>query len=299
MAVVRLLLRLVLLAPAACRLSQRHSWSELWNASTVSAAQDGLHLGREHKTTTPEQLIVVHVGKTGGTTLKDLLLDTTDRSIVQWPRHSICIKKMAACSVNPHAKYIFLVRSPVHRYVSGWLERYKVRGEDEMGDDEKEAFTRFQTPNKLACALYSKDAEEQRRAQAAIQGIKHTGRDINAYMGGLENLRQCTDQVVWVGRTEHFDDDYLVLIKKLQALGVVTGHPKKHFGRDRVQPAEYNSLTELGRCAVESLHRWYEKDYEIIRYLAHVGLVDASYPGDVAAADAPPSLGQVAEYWAS
>lgn len=231
----------------------------------------------------------LHIGKTGGSTLRNEFAHTVDLQRAEMLGHSWSQQATATCSTRqPRNKYVFFVRAPVSRYVSAYISRLDYGAPGKPGPDwsaeEKAAFEAFTSPDELGCALGSSNYTTRRAAQAAIMTIGHTSLDLERYWNGIDNLRKCSDQVWFVGRTEYFDDDLDTLRRKLGEENVMLG---KGFTKlaEHTQPAKYDNLTKLSSCAVKNLRLWYHKDYEIIDYLASIGKLPASYPDEVRLAD--------------
>lgn len=246
-------------------------------------------------------LIFIHVGKTGGTDVKYQLDGHVTKNVLLLG-HNDSQYVLSHCQEYPEARFVIFIRSPVHRYVSAWLSRYTQGMPDYFSPwspEERFAFTRFTTPSSLACALKSSEPDVRADAVRSIMAIKHTRCDLHWYAGSQENLAKCMDRFAFVGRTEHFKWDMKRFRRLLGAQNLVstefkhTSNLQKH-----ASDPSLDALRDMDACAVEGVHEWYSKDYEIIEQLVNQSLVAPSYIKEMMAADAAPKSG-VARYWQS
>lgn len=231
----------------------------------------------------------LHIGKTGGSTIHQEFQDAVDLDRTVMFGHNPTEVATRNCSERPNTKYIFFVRAPIARFISGWISRFVFGLEPDalypVTPEEIESFKTFKSPDQLGCALGSTNATTREAALRSIHAIQHTRQDLNWYWHGIDNVRACHDQIFFVGRTEHLDEDVDDLASRLRAEHVLQNnithlhvHSLSH---------QYDGLRELGPCAVQHLREYYRRDYDIIDYLASVGLLPASYPDEVESIDEP------------
>jgi len=272
---------------------------------------------------------ILHIPKAGGSSLqsvyddiflpkKALILDHPDSALFMKLRNS------GAMPAPPYKDIVFVVRAPVHLFVSAWLSTYR-RGCDPEKDprckswaeddnveglddfyksrfkvpwkrDERAAMELFPTPDALACNLSSDVPGVAAQAANGMNSINHACDDISYYLGGLDGIQKSVSQVLFVGRTEHLNDDYKNLTSLLSARNSFSAEPAQELPRvhsnDDIDP-EFKSLS---RCAVQNLHKWYAEDYKIIDFLRAQGLLEKSYVDEVLAMDAAPLEGQRLQY---
>merc|ERR1712113_29995 len=102
------------------------------------------------------------------------------------------------------------------------------------------------------------------------------------FLGGLRNLADCpAGAFAFVGRTEHFDEDFAHLVAALQARGALMGTLPLRLRPAHVMPQRLAHLRHLGECARENLRHWYHEDYEIISHLIYIGALPASYAAEI------------------
>mmetsp|Transcript_87296 Transcript_87296/g.159556 ORF Transcript_87296/g.159556 Transcript_87296/m.159556 type:complete len:390 (+) Transcript_87296:269-1438(+) len=275
------------------------------------------------------EIKILHIPKAGGSALqsvyddiflpkKALILDHPDSALLMKLRNS------GAMPAPPYKDIVFVVRAPVHQFVSGWLSTYR-RGCDPAKDlrckswakddnveglddyykstmkfpwfpGERASMELFPTPDALACNLSSDAPGVAAQAANGMNSINHACDDISYYLGGLDGIQKSVSQVLFVGRTEHLNDDYKNLTLLLSARNSFSAEPAQELPRvhsnDDIDP-EFKSLS---RCAVQNLHKWYAEDYKIIDFLRAQGLLEKSYVDEVLAMDAAPLEGQRLQY---
>jgi len=212
------------------------------------------------------------------------------------------------------------VRAPVHRFVSAWLSTYlkdcdgqadpscvtwkenpnEVLNESAhtqpYGPAAKRSFDLFPTPDDLACSLSSGNASVAAEAALGMRSLGHVRRDLKYYLGGLQGIQAVAPQIRFVGRAEHFDDDYRYLTSLLVARHAFSETPDQEAPSTHASDLADPKFKQLSSCAVLNLHKWYAEDYQIIRFLSSHGLIDHSYPVEVNDLDAAPPEGQYKEF---
>ena len=115
----------------------------------------------------------LHIGKTGGTAMKEALTPHAKSGdwLIKLHGHNVTLENVPAGE-----GVIFFLRDPLTRYVSGFYSRQR-QGHPRYfypwSSDEKTAFERFATPNQLALALSDENVETRAAAQKAHGGT-HT-----------------------------------------------------------------------------------------------------------------------------
>ena len=158
---------------------------------------------------------------------------------------------------------MFLVRDPVERFISGFnsrLRQGKPRYDTPWDDAERVAFAAFTSPDQLVHALALDDADERASAERAMRSIRHVK---TSYWDWFENeayLRSRLDDLLLIGRTERLADDFerlreaLTLPDDVQLPDDAVGsHRSPRTGEPSLEPD-----------AVETLRRWYARDYDFI-----------------------------------
>jgi len=321
--------------PLQCPMTGLPLKSPPWYASmfTTEAALEANNLSKVSFSSVfgiPEpETKILHIGKTGGSAFQSVYEDIflPRKAVILHHPDSVLFMKLrnsGAMPAPPYKDIVFVVRAPVHLFVSAWLSTYrrgcdpekdlrckswakddKVEGLDDFYksqerspwySSERASMELFPTPDALACNLSSDVPGVAAQAANGMNSIHHACDDISYYLGGLDGIQKSVSQVLFVGRTEHLNDDYKKLTLLLSARNSFSAEPAQELPRvhsnDDIDP-EFKSLS---RCAVQNLHKWYAEDYKIIDFLRAQGLLEKSYVDEVLAMDAAPLEGQRLQY---
>lgn len=201
-------------------------------------------------------LHLLHIGKTGGTALRDALSEELRLGQVRMFGH-----KAGLADVPPGEPVGFVVRDPVDRFVSGFnsrLRRGRPRMDNPWSESERKAFERFPTPNDLAEALSSDDADELAAARQAIDDIDHTGMHLAPFFGSIEEMVARARDIVWVATLPTLAEDFERL---KQWLGVTAPQLPQDDIRAHRNPTSQS--THLSARGADNVRRWYGRDYEV------------------------------------
>ena len=202
----------------------------------------------------------LHIGKTGGTAIKHVLRDyqTHYNFIIYLHKHNFILR-----DIPKNEKFIFFVRDPVDRFISGFYSRLR-QGQPKYfspwSDGESRAFFHFKTPNELALALYSNHANIKVKAQNAMTNIQHIRDSFwNWFEDSEKFLNRAPDVFFW-GSQENLNQDFELLKEKLN-LPKDIGLPKENINAHK-NPTDLDKFLESK--AISNLKSWYKKDYEFI-----------------------------------
>lgn len=206
----------------------------------------------------------LHVGKTGGTAVKEAL-----RPHRRGPEHHLLLHGHATTLADVPAgeNFVFFLREPVSRFVSGFRSRQRQglpRHDVPWSDAERVAFERFSEPEDLALALYHPDAELREAAAAAMRSIQHVRDDYGHWFGTLEMFRRREHDILHVGFQETLDRDFSLLRNKLGLPATVT-LPGDDLRAHR-DPRGKGALEPLGQEARARLADWYATDVAFYEY---------------------------------
>ena len=198
----------------------------------------------------------LHIGKTGGTAVKAALQPHAEagRFFIHLHEHETFLK-----DVPPGERAIFFLRDPITRFVSGFnsrLRQGKPRYSVPWTPAEKIIFWRFATPNALALALSSANAEERAAAENAMRGIRHVREHFAQWFGGEQDFLARRGDIVFIGFQESLTAAFEKLKMKLglpASVALPTGDVAAHK-----TPEHFDQ--KLEPQAVENLKRWYADD---------------------------------------
>jgi hypothetical protein len=199
----------------------------------------------------------VHIGKTGGTSIKGALRAAKRAGAcpdVQLNKHTFTMKDLADGDTC-----FFAVRDPVARYVSGFYSRLRQgqpRYDRPWSADEAVAFGHYSTPRELANALAARTPESRH----AMESITHLRRPLRYWLGKPGQLRERSGSIVYIARQETLSDDWARL-RTLLAVPDGIGLPDDSRKAHRRPSTDDNGLDDVGRAAVEA---WYAEDYELL-----------------------------------
>lgn len=222
-----------------------------------------------HVTQSTDTVHFVHIGKTGGTAFKDAIKQ-------KLPDNWICSGKSTPPSDDsipllfyghghgfnvgdgsPGDKYIFFVRDPVERWVSGFLSRLRQGCPSHCHRHNKEDkwFRIFPIPNALAEALVPGNST----ATKANDVLRHTRDGFEHY---LKHLKKYKDDILMVGQMHSAFHD---INRFLHMYGIPPlVHPIDFVHHNPKSLHNLTNLSHLGRC---NLEEWLTKDYEIMDFL--------------------------------
>lgn len=202
----------------------------------------------------PERIHFLHVGKTGGTALKEALTQFPSMFEVELHQHDFTLAQVPAGE-----QYFFFLRHPVSRFVSGFNSRLR-KGRPRYGVEwsvgEAEAFGRFPTPDALALALFSASSGERQAAWDAMAAIQHVRNSVFDWFGDEVAFEARLDDLLFVGSQPCLNSDFRHL-KSILKLPADAALPDDAVVTHRSLPSQANELSER---AVGNLRSWYARD---------------------------------------
>ncbi|MBK6621200.1 MAG: sulfotransferase family 2 domain-containing protein [Saprospirales bacterium] len=209
-----------------------------------------------------KKLHFIHIGKTGGTAVKEALKfhRITPKYVLFFYRHDFSLK-----DVPTGEKAFFFLRDPVQRYFSAFSDRKRKglpRYYGPWSPEEEEAFSRFQSAEELASALGSSDPDLREHAEKAMKGIFHVQTHFWDWFGSREYFLSRLEDIVYVGFQESLEEDFARL-KQL------TGLPRELRLPEDETMAHRNTSSKsqfLSPESVENIRRWYRSDYEFMAF---------------------------------
>jgi hypothetical protein len=203
---------------------------------------------------------VLHVGKTGGTAVKEALRPhrSTGTFLLEFHLHGTTLS-----DIPRGEKVVFFVRDPISRFVSAFCSRLR-RGRPKYFTKwtkrEKAAFMEFETPNRLALAIESEFEDERKRARRAMRSIHHVR---SSYWDWFKNERHFLSRlndIIFIGSQETLADDFEKLKARLglpDDVQLPDDDVKAHRNTTKID-------TKLDERAKANLRKWYERDYQFM-----------------------------------
>jgi hypothetical protein len=215
-------------------------------------------------------LTLIHIGKTGGTTIKELL------KIKQYHNNK---------NYNFKNNFIIWIRNPIARFVSAFNMSYinvnfkdyiknvnkledtdvlvKIRIREYLSKQTNYIFSKkydelvkfFKTANNLAEGLSSNDITIREKAEKLMNSpLEHINKGIGWYLNNGKFVRNHNSNIIFVGRQETMDED-------IERLGVLL---KKELKSDKIKINNYSSKESkyLSPLAIENIVNYYkDSDY--------------------------------------
>jgi len=206
----------------------------------------------------------IHVGKAGGTALKETLAAHLGESRYDIVLHT---HPFSFGGALPGEKVFCVLRDPLERFVSAFNYRLREGRPYQYApwtSDEALAYAAFATPDALGCALSSEDPRIRARAHSAMVSIRHVRDSYWRWFDSSEYMRSRIDDlllIMWL------PDLSVTLPRLLELLGLPDSINM------RVDEAQANRSPEgvgrqLSDAAVRNLRLWYGADYALVDYCA-------------------------------
>lgn len=200
----------------------------------------------------------LHIGKTGGTSLKKLVKQHEITTIGDGRRlvmHSHSTTLYDVLGKNRRNEAAFFLRDPLARFVSGFNSRLREGApiaHIPWKPGERIAFQHFPTPNDLAEALSSRNQVHQDRAFSAMDAMIHTRMHFSEWLRSPEYLESRIERILFVGFQETYAED---VGRFFEILGLGSDVTPEHF-----HEAPTTSERTLSALAQQNLRRWYADD---------------------------------------
>ena len=210
-------------------------------------------------------LNIIHIGKTGGSAIRESIKDLVGKKTP----HGKLVLSGHSGRLSTEDKFIFVIRNPVDRYVSAYLSGYREgspRNHIPWSPQEKKYFRMFPTPNKLAEELF-KNSE----ANEAMKNLRHVNAPLSSFLGSTENIEKCKKNILFVGSTENLDEDFLKICDYIgTSVKLVTNDLMTHK-----TPKKYDKLKKLTAGAIKNIKKYYKEDYGIIKKIHELNFIDS------------------------
>ena len=225
--------------------------------------------GTQHLSIRYPLITFIHVGKTGGQTVQNELRKHLNPRFKSYHRRKVN-------EIHPDTLYVTWIRNPIDRFVSAFYWRYyliKKSGKARVVsfeiplEDELAIIEKYGTPNNLAELLFE-DTREGKRARRDMCYIGHVCMDVSWYLNKGEFLREHQDQFLFVGMTEHLQED-MAQLSTLLNMDLTDIAEDKHVN----DSSEYDKT--LSPKAKRNLAKFFSNDYRVFDIMVEMGLLDA------------------------
>lgn len=209
----------------------------------------------------------IHIGKTGGNSLKDLLLPYQDAELVEKIHlpHRITLKE--ALAIQKDITVCFALREPSERFVSAFWSRLsngRPRNNSLWSTEEAAAFQWFQTPNELAEALYCKDARLYSASRFAFSAISHLKYNYAHCFGSVANFDKLKDRIFMAWDLSEFNQRRAEF---LEHLGLPLANLSSTPIHSHMRSSGPSSVDELSHLAVRNLREFWRQDFALYDHI--------------------------------
>jgi len=206
----------------------------------------------------------LHIGKTGGTSLKKMVKKHDVRRTGDGRRlvmHSHAMRLPDVLGRHRKNTAAFFLRDPVARFVSGFNSRLREGAPIAYipwKPAEVIAFKNFPTPNDLAEALSANRQLIQHQAFSAMSAMVHSRMHFTYWLRDIDYLESRLAKIEFIGFLETYNEDAERLVGRLEL-------------PDSVRPEHYHEapstaskqMSDKGRA---NLEHWYAEDIAILRW---------------------------------
>lgn len=219
----------------------------------LRAAIPGI-VARQIRAGAEPSLAVLHVPKTGGTSLSGLIAAMRKRGMRAplYLPHRIGLAEVEA--FLPETRLIVIRRDPLERMASGFqsrLRRGRPRYDIPWTAREEAAFAAFADAPAFFRALISKEPERVAAARRAVRAIVHLRRGYAAYFGSAARVREAAARFALIGEIGAMER---VVARMAALLGEDPAAATAFYRADHVAPvggsAALAGLTKRERAAL-------------------------------------------------
>lgn len=233
-------------------------------------------------------IVLIHIGKTGGSYIKQKLTYNYKKNIKQYHCGS---KKY----LTENEQYIMWIRNPISRFVSAFnyvntlinIKRSNLTTEQKQNVNIKKILkvkevtnsynpkykkfiNFFGSANKLAEALFNPNLEIAKMVKIIMTtgAFNHLKCGIGWYLYNGDFIKEHNDKIYFVGKQETLDEDFSKLCQKL-SIDIITNNTK--INENIIANSEDKYLSEL---AIKNIIEWYkDTDYAALIELQKYGWI--------------------------
>lgn len=212
-----------------------------------------------------KKLHFIHIGKTGGTAIKEALKYHKTAPYYIAPKYVILLHKheFRLKDIPPGEKAFFFLRDPVDRFISAFSDRKRMgmpRYNSPWGEEETKAFSRFPSPEELALALGSSDPGLRNHAEKAMRSIYHVHTHFLDWFDSHEYFLSRLEDIFFIGFQESLEENFS-RFKKMIGLSTAFKLPVDAIKSHRTPLSLKHPLSPE---ATENIRNWYRSDYEFM-----------------------------------
>ena len=199
----------------------------------------------------------LHIGKTGGTLLKSIFANQENN---QNNFRIIGLKEiMKLYHLNPKQKYIFSIRNPIDRYMSGFMSRKNKSDlySKEYYSIESFGFFLYQNLNTLAEELYSKNLIKFLKARIAIRCIPIINENIFSWFSVIDLKKR---PPLFIFETSNIEQDWK------NFCSIFNFNKNDIIKYSHMRNKTIGKKTKLSNLALNNIKKYYKKDFEIYEY---------------------------------
>lgn len=206
----------------------------------------------------------LHIGKTGGTSLKKMVKQHDVRRTGDGRRlvmHSHAMSLPDVLGRHRKNTAAFFLRDPVARFVSGFNSRLREGAPITYipwKPLEVIAFENFKTPNDLAEALSATRPLNQDRAFSAMASMVHSRMHFTYWLRDVDYLDRRLAKIEFIGFLETYNQDAARFVKRLRLADTVR---PEHYHEAPSTASKH--VSDKGRA---NLELWYAEDIAILRW---------------------------------
>lgn len=206
----------------------------------------------------------LHINKAAGSAVKETLFShrITEQYVLKLHTHDTTLE-----DVPKGEKFFFFLRDPVSRFVSGFnqqLNRGAPKYETEWSEEEEKVFSAFDSAEKIALALSSRDESLRKLAETGMKCINHVRTFYSDWFISDEYFESRIEDLLFIGFQEHMDRDFAML-SKLLGLPKDTTLPNDPVMANKsevLQHGRYENRKKLSSLAMHNISQWYAKDID-------------------------------------
>jgi hypothetical protein len=204
----------------------------------------------------------IHIGKTGGTLIREVLLSLPAEHRRRFRFHGHDVTLPQALEANPEMPVFFSVRRPESLFVSAFNSRRREGRptyERPHNRQERIAFGLFDSPNELAESLSAAEPHLRACAEFSMLAINHVRKGLRWYLRDIECLDEHRDRIAFILLQERLEED-------LSAFAARVGVPLEAAQvspHERLHTAVEEDDLELSATGMSNIRAWYRPHQEI------------------------------------